>query len=109
MEHNFLPPQHRSDRTREHEGVKYHWCSRCQDFLLPKYFGINNDSTTGVDYVCKSCRKADRANIQSQDEYTTEGAKKVLRNLGYDPDSETSIHQQFLEKNKYKIGRYKKY
>lgn len=92
-----------SDRLIKVEGVNLCWCKNHGGYLPCDKFYIRPRTGTGYDYNCADCTKiksyeSRRKNnpVNTEDERTI--AHKILRNLGYDPDSDIPVHKQFEQK-----------
>lgn len=85
---------------------EYVWCSHEKEYVLYSEFETNDAG--GYKQFCMKCSDEiyEGRNInyskgaQDRNEYVEEQAKIMLSNLGYDPNSEFSIHEQFLIKHK---------
>jgi hypothetical protein len=92
------PPTH---RLIHRDGEYLSWCSHCEQHLTIKNFSPTNRDH-GFTYVCKFCvHKRDKQKSQERTENPEDLklAHEVLKNIGYNPDSELSIHSQFLLKH----------
>ena len=85
---------------------EYVWCSHEKEYLIHTEFDINKSDEYGL--FCKKCRSLlyDKREInylkgaQERNDYIKEKSKLMLENLGYDFNSEFTVHQQFLIKHK---------
>jgi hypothetical protein len=81
------------------------WCSREKDYIHNENFEINKNGEYKL--FCYECGKimSDERNInysqgaQDRNKYVEEQSKILLSNIGYDFNSELSVHQQFLMKH----------
>jgi len=85
---------------------EYVWCAREKEYIHNKEFEINKWGDYKL--FCYECGKlvcADR-NInyttaaQDRNGYVEEQSKIMLENIGYDFNSQFTIHEQFLMKHK---------
>ena len=85
---------------------EYVWCSHEKEYVIHTEFGLNKNNEYNL--FCEKCSALvyDEREInykkgaQDRNQYVEEQAKIMLKNLGYDFDSEYTIHEQFLIKNK---------
>jgi two-component SAPR family response regulator len=81
---------------------EYVWCSREKEYLHNENFEYNKKGEYKL--FCNECGKLlyDERNInytqgaQDRNQYVEEQSKILLKNIGYDFNSELSIHEQFL-------------
>ena len=82
------------------------FCRICGDYQPESQFYKKKDSKWGLAHSCKihSTRKGDEdkdmehIKFDPLKESDFVGAKKLLEALGYDTNSEKSVHQQFMER-----------
>jgi len=85
---------------------EYVWCSHEKDYVIYNEFETNDYGE--YKQFCMRCSDEiyENRNInyskraQDINDYVEEQSKIMLSNLGYDPNSEFTIHQQFLMKHK---------
>jgi hypothetical protein len=85
---------------------EYVWCSKEQDYVIHTEFDFNKKGEYKL--FCEKCAEIvyDERVInysqgaQDRNDYVEEQSKIMLQNIGYDYNSELSIHQQFLIKHK---------
>lgn len=74
----------------------YCWCDEeqalkpCSNFFRIKQTGEYHT-------LCKSCDMKVKKRVQRDNEY--EITKLLLRKLGYEPETETTIYEQFIKKH----------
>ena len=81
------------------------WCSHEKEYVIYNQFETNEYGE--YKQFCMRCSDEiyENRNInyskgaQDRNEYVEEQSKIMLSNLGYDPNSEFTIHQQFLIKH----------
>jgi hypothetical protein len=84
---------------------EYVWCSKEQDYVIYTEFDFNKKGEYKL--FCEKCAEIvyDERVInysqgaQDRNDYVEEQSKIMLQNIGYDYNSELSIHQQFLIKH----------
>jgi len=85
---------------------EYVWCSREKEYLHNENFDFNKKGEYKL--FCNECSKLlyDERNINytqgalDRNQYVEEQSKILLKNIGYDFNSELSIHEQFLIKHR---------
>jgi hypothetical protein len=85
---------------------EYVWCSKEQDYVIHTEFDFNKKGDYKL--FCEKCAEIvyDERVInysqgaQDRNDYVEEQSKIMLQNIGYDYNSELSIHEQFLIKHK---------
>jgi hypothetical protein len=85
---------------------EYVWCSKEQDYVIHTEFDFNKKGEYKL--FCEKCAEIvyDERVInysqgaQDRNDYVEEQSKMMLKNMGYDFNSELSIHEQFLIKHK---------
>jgi hypothetical protein len=85
---------------------EYVWCSKEQDYVIHTEFDFNKKGEYKL--FCEKCAEIvyDERVInysqgaQDRNDYVEEQSKIMLQNIGYDYNSELSIHEQFLIKHK---------
>ena len=85
---------------------EYVWCSREQDYVIHTEFDFNKNGDYKL--FCEKCGELvyDEREInykkgaQDRNQYVEEQAKIMLKNIGYDFNSDLSVHEQFLIKHK---------
>ena len=85
---------------------EYVWCSKEQDYVIYTEFDFNKKGEYKL--FCEKCAEIvyDERVInysqgaQDRNDYVEEQSKIMLQNIGYDYNSELSIHEQFLIKHK---------
>lgn len=93
-----------SDRKKIVDGVDMCWCATHKDYLPCDQFYLRPKSITGHDYCCMECVKVKsqlyrykRLGYDKMDDKTATNV--VLSLMGYDPHSEVSVHEQFIQKH----------
>ena len=87
------------------------WCSMEGEYKLSTEFDVSDNTEHGYMAYCKTCRIAykekhkDAGKIRINDDKVI--SYKILENLGYDFNSELTIHEQFLIKHHEKISEKK--
>ncbi len=84
---------------------EYVWCAHEKEYVINTEFDLNKYNDYKM--FCKKCCKLlyDEREInylkgaQDRADYIEEQSKKMLINLGYDYNSQYSIHEQFLMKH----------
>jgi hypothetical protein len=85
---------------------EYVWCSKEQDYVIYTEFDFNKKGEYKL--FCEKCAEIvyDERIInysqgaQDRNEYVEQQSKLMLQNIGYDYNSDLSIHEQFLIKHK---------
>jgi hypothetical protein len=85
---------------------EYVWCSREQDYVIHTEFDFNKKGEYKL--FCMRCSDVmyDNRNInytkgaEDRNQYVQEQSKLMLENIGYDYNSQFTIHEQFLMKHK---------
>jgi hypothetical protein len=85
---------------------EYVWCSKEQDYVIYTEFDFNKKGEYKL--FCEKCAEIvyDERVInysqgaQDRNDYVEQQSKLMLQNIGYDYNSELSIHEQFLIKHK---------
>jgi hypothetical protein len=85
---------------------EYIWCAREKEYIHNNEFEINKwgdykmfcEKCAGLIYQERVINYSQGA--QDRNEYVEEQSKMMLKNMGYDFNSDLSIHQQFLIKHK---------
>ena len=85
---------------------EYVWCSKEQDYVIYTEFDFNKKGEYKL--FCEKCSELvynERVINYSQgaedrNQYVEEQSKLMLQNIGYDYNSQFTIHQQFLMKHK---------
>jgi hypothetical protein len=85
---------------------EYVWCSKEQDYVIHTEFDFNKKGEYKL--FCEKCAEIvyDERVInysqgaQDRNDYVEQQSKLMLQNIGYDLNSELSIHEQFLIKHK---------
>ena len=85
-------------RLIETEEGQMAWCNIEKVYRSAADFQKNKRSPTGLDYRCRYCN-AQRMKNPEYSEVDVAEALKILSLLGYDPNSEESINQQFIKKH----------
>ncbi len=93
----------RSDRHIKVDGKDLCWCTNHQGYFPCDQFYLRPKTGTGYDYNCMDCtkKKAYESREKRKPDNTIDertAAMNLLRNLGYDTDSEIPIHKQFEQK-----------
>lgn len=93
----------RSDRMIRVEGVNLCWCKMHGGYLPCDKFYLRPRTGTGYDYNCSECTKTkayESRNKNKPDNTIDErtAAMNLLRSIGYDPDSDIPVHEQFQKK-----------
>ncbi len=98
-------PYHKREKVIYMDDEEYVWCSREKEYIHNTEFEY--DRKGNYKLFCEKCGEIvyeDRAKnytsaAQDRNEYVEEQSKKMLENIGYDFNSEYTIHQQFLMKH----------
>jgi hypothetical protein len=85
---------------------EYVWCSKEQDYVIHTEFDFNKKGEYKL--FCEKCAEIvynERVinysqGAQDRNDYVEQQSKLMLQNIGYDLNSELSIHEQFLIKHK---------
>ena len=85
---------------------EYVWCSKEQDYVIHTEFEYNKKGEYKL--FCEKCSELvynERVIYYSQgaddrNQYVEEQSKLMLQNIGYDYNSQYTIHEQFLMKHK---------
>ena len=85
---------------------EYVWCSKEQDYVIYTEFDFNKKGEYKL--FCEKCSELvynERVINYSQgaedrNQYVEEQSKLMLQNIGYDYNSQYTIHEQFLMKHK---------
>jgi hypothetical protein len=85
---------------------EYVWCSKEQDYVIHTEFDFNKKGEYKL--FCEKCAEIvyDERVInysqgaQDRNDYVEQQSKLMLQNIGYDLNSELSVHEQFLIKHK---------
>ena len=96
----------KKDRIIYIDDEEYVWCSKEQDYVIYTEFDFNKKGEYKL--FCEKCAEIvyDERVInysqgaQDRNDYVEEQSKIMLQNIGYDYNSELSIHEQFLIKHK---------
>lgn len=79
---------------------EYAWCSYGQEYKPVEYFNTNKNAPHGYAYMCKDCYKKFSMDCVNGKSKKTEEVKRqarlILENMGYDYNSDYSVHEQFL-------------
>ena len=84
---------------------EYVWCSKEQDYVIYSEFEINKkghyklfcEKCAGVVYQERVINYTQGA--EDRNDYVEQQSKIMLQNIGYDYNSELSVHEQFLIKH----------
>ena len=95
----------KKDRIIYIDDEEYVWCSNENEYFIHTEFDINKSDEYGL--YCRKCRAIlhDEREInylkgaEERRDYIKQKSKLMLENLGYDFNSEFTIHQQFLIKH----------
>ena len=95
----------KKDRIIYIDDEEYVWCSHENEYLIHTEFDFNKSDEYGL--YCRKCREIlhDEREInylkgaEERRDYIKQKSKLMLENLGYDFNSEFTIHQQFLIKH----------
>jgi hypothetical protein len=90
----------RTNRLIYRDGEYFSFCSHCNEYLDVKHFSPTNREH-GYTYVCKICLRKEQTEKKTRPENPKDLqlAHEMLKNIGYNPDSKFSIHNQFLKKH----------
>ena len=85
---------------------EYVWCSKEQDYVIHTEFDFNKKGEYKL--FCEKCAEIvynERVinysqGAQDRNDYVEQQSKLMLQNIGYDYNSELSVHEQFLIKHK---------
>lgn len=96
-----MSSQPKIDRVVFHNGVKMCWCSYEHQYKPCDEFSPRKEQH-GYQYYCRTCAAEISKNglVPNIPIYVREGANELLERIGYDLDSNLTIHQQFLQKHK---------
>lgn len=87
------------------------WCSAEGEYKLSSEFDVSENTEHGYMAYCKICRIAYKEKHKDAGKLRVNDDKiisyKILENLGYDFNSELTIHEQFLIKHHEKISEKK--
>ena len=82
-------------------------CIKCGLYLTPNQFHKNLRQPNGLSSRCKVCTKLQRQ--ERQGIFDLSGTtNQILENIGYIPNSDISVHQQFMLKHKIKTKQNKR-
>jgi hypothetical protein len=91
------------ERYYVENGIPMCFCGREKIHKPCSGFAISRSSTNGFQNICKECMRKSTSYRRQDDHYENPKdliiAHELLRNIGYDPDSEISITQQFHTKH----------
>lgn len=89
------------ERIIINNGVQFCYCTLEETYKPCTEFNTRNSESNGFQYYCKECCKLTRS-----DEYIPrirpnelKLSKLILESIGYNPNSEITIHQQFIKKH----------
>jgi hypothetical protein len=89
------------------------WCFRHQDYLMHTEFDLSNDNDSGYMMFCKECRLSHKEKMSgvgvSRKTTEVESSNILLKCIGYEPNNELTIYEQFLMKHHEKINQEKVY
>jgi two-component SAPR family response regulator len=96
---------HKREKVIYMDDEEYVWCSREKEYIHNTEFEYGKNGVYKL--FCEKCSEIvyDERNINytkgavDRNEYVEEQSKKMLENIGYDFNSEYTIHQQFLMKH----------
>jgi hypothetical protein len=96
---------HKTQKVIYIDDEEYVWCSNEKEYVIHTEFELNKYDE--YKQFCEKCSKIlyDSREInykkgaQDRNEYIQEKSKMMLENIGYDFNSEFTIHQQFLMKH----------
>ena len=85
---------------------EYVWCSKEQEYVIHTEFEYNKKGEYKL--FCENCKQIvyDERVInytkgaEDRNQYVEEQSKLMLQNIGYDYNSQFTIHEQFLMKHK---------
>jgi hypothetical protein len=85
---------------------EYVWCSNEKEYVIHTEFGLNKNNEYKL--FCEKCSALvyDEREInykkgaQDRNQYVEEQSKIMLESIGYDFNSDLSVHEQFLIKHK---------
>jgi hypothetical protein len=85
---------------------EYVWCSNEKEYIIYTEFGLNKNGDYKL--FCEKCSALvyDEREInykkgaQDRNQYVEQQSKIMLENIGYDFNSDMTIHEQFLIKHK---------
>jgi hypothetical protein len=90
------------------EGNELWYCSYHEDFEPRKSFYANKSTPRGFQTYCKEAQKkyniSGQYNISKSNMPDKQHAIELLKILGYDMNSDMSVHQQFMERHKKNIS-----
>jgi hypothetical protein len=89
------------------------WCTREQLYKPSSEFDLSDETKHGYMIICNHCRflykDITREIVIQKKNLERESTDKFLRSIGYEPDNELTIHEQFLIKHGEQIDRPREY
>jgi hypothetical protein len=89
------------------------WCTREQLYKPSSEFDLSYETKHGYMTICNHCRflykDITREIVIHKKNLERESTDKFLRSIGYEPDNELTIHEQFLIKHGEQIDRPREY
>jgi len=85
------------------------WCRMCQDYLTADEFETSKHTDWGYKIQCKKCshKNGPQYDVQAFKKQEKELCNEMLEKMGYKPNDEFTIHEQFLIKHQDKITQRK--
>ena len=85
------------------DGREWCYCSSHDGWLPCSEFGKVKKYTTGYNYRCKECALSkipSKYNPRKTQTFNEENSvREILKIIGYNPDSQIPVHEQFLIKH----------
>jgi hypothetical protein len=99
-------PYHKRRKVIFIDDEEYVWCSKEQEYVIYTEFEINKKGEYKL--FCENCKQIvynERVinytqGADDRNQYVQEQSKLMLENIGYDYNSQYTIHEQFLMKHK---------
>ena len=89
------------------------WCFKHGEYLMNTQFDLSEDNESGYMMFCKDCRTIHKEkfinNGISRKNTEIESCNLLLKRIGYEPENDLTIYEQFLMKHHEKINQEKVY
>ena len=89
------------------------YCFRHGEYLMHTEFDTSNKSESGYMMYCKECRASHKGKMsgvgESRKNTEVESSNILLKCIGYEPNNELTIYEQFLIKHEEQINRERVY
>jgi hypothetical protein len=89
------------------------WCFTHQEYLINTEFDTSNKNESGYMMYCKNCRNLHKEKMsgvgESRKNTEVESSNILLKCIGYEPNNELTIYEQFLIKHEEQINRERVY